>query len=898
MPSLDKRSSAIPHLWLIRLVGVIVPRNLRADWRQEWEAELRCRERSLAEWDKLNWQTKLDLLRRSGGAFMDALLLQPRRWEDEMFQDLRYGVRMLLKNRGFTAVAVLTLALGIGANTAVFSLVDAVIWRPLRVPRPDRLVAVYTSGENGSGFRSTSYADYLYFRDQQKSLSGLAAYARLPVSLKSGGQLEQIGAELVTGNFFDVLKLRAAQGRLLTPADDQARGAHPVAVISHRMWRERFSLAPQVIGQTLNLNGQEYSIVGVAPPQFSSEVLDWGKQPDVWVPMMMQPQILPASGVDLLQNRDARWLLLVGRLRDGIELAQAETEFKTLAAQIAIAWPQYNAGRQPIVLPLRQARFWPEYRQEIRRFLAMLQTLVGVTLLVACFNVANLLLARAAARQRETGIRLALGAGWWRLLRQWLTESLLLALLAAGEGVLFAQWLLAMFAAFPLPFKIPLAIDLRLDARVLAFTLLMALLTSLTFSLALAWQTTKVDLLGAIKGGRRSGQGKSVAGNALVVAQIALSLVLLLGAGLLVRSLWNLRQVQTGYQTDRVLMAQFELDPREFTAERGLRFYQELLDRTRALPGVETASLTKSIPINRVRMRKPPVAAEGAEPAREKDWLEAELNYISPGYFETLGIRLLDGRDFAGRDTSTTPRVVILNQLLAQKLWPQQSAVGRRMKIAGAHEAYSVIAVAPDLKYHALTEAATPYYYLPLSQNYLREMTLQVRTRIEPLSLAAAIRQTAREINAEALVRSIDTLDGQVGQALSQPRLTALSASILGLLALVLAATGLYSVLAYSVTRRTREIGIRRALGAQAADVLRLIVKQGMALALFGIGLGVPLALALTRLMQSQLFGVSASDPPTFVAIVVLLSLAALVACWIPARRATKVDPLEALRCE
>jgi len=859
---------------------------------------LRNRELLLADWDKLNWKTKLDLLRRSLGAFWDVLLLQPHRWEDEMLQDLRYGVRMLLKHKGFTLIAVLTLALGIGANTAVFSLVDAVIWRPLTVPRPERLVAFYTSGENGGGFRSTSYADYLYFRDQQKGLSELAAYARLLVSLKSGDQIEQIGAELVTGNFFEALKLSAAQGRLLTPADDQTRGAHPVAVISHRMWRERFNLSPQAVGQSLNLNGQEYSVIGVAPPQFSSVVLDWGKQPDVWVPMMMQPQIMPVSSMDVLQNRDARWLLLVGRLRDGVELAQAETEFKTLAAQIAIAWPEHNAGRQAIVLPLRQARFWPEYRQEIRRFLAILQTLVGVTLLVACINVANLLLARAAARQRETGIRLALGAGWWRLLRQWLMESLLLALLAAGAGTLFAQWLLTMFAAFPLPFKIPLAVELRLDARVLAFTLLMAVLTSLTFSLALAWQTTKVDLLGAIKGGRTGGQSKSVAGNALVVAQIALSFALLLGAGLLARSLWNLRQVQTGYQTNRVLLAQFDLDPRVFPAERGLRFYQELLERTRALPGAEAASLTKSVLINRVRMKRPPVAAEGAEPAREKDWLEAEPNYVSPGYFETLGIRLLDGRDFAGRDTSTAPRVVILNQLLAQKLWPQQSAIGRRMKIAASPEAYTVIAVAPELKYHALTDVATPYYYLPLSQNYLSGMTLQVHTRVEPLSLAATIRGIAREINAEALVRSIDTLDGQMGQALSQPRLTALSASILGLLALVLAATGLYSVMAYSVTRRTQEIGIRRALGAQATDVLRLIIKQGMALAMFGVGLGVPLALALTRLMQSQLFGVSAYDLATLAAIVTLLSLAALVACWIPARRATKVDPLEALRYE
>jgi predicted permease len=886
-------------LWLVRIIGVLVPRRLRADWRQEWEAELRHREQLLAEWDKLNWQTKLDLWQRSLGALWDALLLQPRRWEDEVFQDLRFGVRMLLKHPGFTFIAVLTLALGIGANTAIFSLVDAVLWRPLAAPQPERLVAVYTTGGGGSGYRSVSYADYQYYRDQQKSLSGLAAYARVPVRLRNADQIEQISAELVTGNFFGVLRLSAAQGRLFTPADDRTRGAHPVAVISHRLWRERFNLAPQIVGQTLNLNGHEYSIVGVAPPQFSSVVLDWGRQPDVWLPMMMQPQVLPAGdGVDLLQNRDARWLLLAGRLNDSVGQAQAEAELKTLAAQIAAAWPQHNAGRQAIVLPLQQARFWPEHRQEISRLLAMLQMLVGMALLVACFNVANMLLARAAARRKETGIRLALGAGHWRLLRQWLTESLLLACLAAGAGLLFAQWLIRLFASFPLPFKIALALELRLDARVLGFTLLAAVATSLIFSLTLWRQATKIDLLGAIKESQTGRPGKAVAGSVLVVAQIALSLALLLGAGLLTRSLWNLRSIETGYLTDRVLLARFDLDPREFTAQQGLDFYQQLLDRTRALPGVEMASLTKNVPINPLRMKKPPVAAEGAESARAEDLLQAEPDFISPGYFQTLGIRLLDGRDFDARDAAAAPRVVIVNQTLARRLWPGQTALGRRMKIAGEEPSYTVIAVAPDLKYRALIESPQPYYYLPLAQHYLREMTLQARTTIAPLSLAPAIRQTARDINANAFVNEIGTLDSQLAQALAQPRLTAWSASLLGLLALTLAAAGLYSVMAYAVSRRTQEIGIRMALGARTGDVLRLVMKQGMMLALIGIGCGLPLALASARVTRSLLFGVSATDPLTFIVIPLLLLAIGLLACWIPARRATKVDPLVALRHE
>jgi predicted permease len=547
-----------------------------------------------------------------------------------MFQDLRFALRVLLKQPGFTLIAVITLALGIGANTGVFSLVDAILWRSLAVPQPERLIAVYTTGGGGDGYRSLSYADYLYYRDQQKSLSGLAAYARVPVRLRQGNQLEQIGAELVTGNFFSVLQLDAVQGRLLTPADDQTRGAHPVAVISHRLWRERFNLAPNVVGQALNLNGQDFAIIGVAPPQFSSVVLDWGKQPDIWLPMMMQPQVLPASdSIDILQNRDARWLLLVGRLNEGVELAQATTELKMLTAQIIAAWPQHNAGRQAIVLPISQARFWPEYRQEISRVLGLLQILTGMALLVACFNVANLLLARAAARQKETGIRLALGAGRWRLLRQWLTESLLLALLAAGAGLLFAQWLMALFAALPLPFRIVLAIEPRLDGRVLGFTLLVAVATSLIFSLALGWQTARVDLLSAIKESYAGRPGKSVTGNALVVAQIALSLALLIGAGLLTRSLWNLRNIETGYRMERVLLARFDLDPRDFTAEQGLSFYQQLLERARALPGVEMASLTKNVPVNPVRMKRPPVTVEGAEPSRAEDWLNAEPDFIS-----------------------------------------------------------------------------------------------------------------------------------------------------------------------------------------------------------------------------------------------------------------------------
>jgi predicted permease len=816
---------------------------------------------------------------------------------DDMFQDLRYGMRMLRIQPAFTLTVALTLALGIGANTAIFSFVDAALWRPLDVSQPERLAAVYMTV--GGGLRSVSYSDYTFFRDGQQSLSGLAAYARVPVKLRNGQQIEQIGAELVTGNFFEVLGLSAMYGRLIAPADDLVRAAHPVAVISHRLWRDRFHLAPQAIGQTLNLNGQEYSIIGVAPAKFSSVVLDWGKQPDIWLPMMMQPQVMPSEGgIDVLQNRDARWLLLVGRLRDSAELKQTDAEMKTLAAQIASAWPQHNSGRQALVLPLREARFWPEYRREIIRVLTILQALAVLVLLVACFNVANLLLARATTRQKEMSIRLALGAGRWQLLRQWLTENLLLAVLAAGLGLLLARWLMAIFAAFPMPLKVRLAVEPRLDARVLGLTLLAAVLTSMIFSLALAWQTTKIERLSIIKTSNPGGAGRSIVGPGLVVAQLALSLSLLVGAGLLVRSLWNLCHIETGYQTDRVLLAQFDLDPREFTPEQGLAFYQQLVNRVRALPGVETASLTKNIPINPLRMKRPPVAAENAEPSREEDQLNADPDFISPGYFQTLGIRLLDGRDFDERDTGHSPRVVIINRMLAERLWPGISPVGKRLKIGSEREAYTVIAVAPNLKYRALTENTPAYYYLPLAQNYLREMTLQMRTTGEPLALAATLRQTVRELNPDAFVREVATLDRQVTEALAQPRMTAVFAVLIGGLALALASTGLYSVIAYSVVQRTREIGIRLALGATRSDVLRLIVKRGMTLAAIGVGVGLPVTIFLTRAINGLLYDVKSSDPLTLMAIATLLLMVALLATYLPARRATRVDPLIALRNE
>jgi putative ABC transport system permease protein len=814
-----------------------------------------------------------------------------------LLQDLRYSARMLIKSPGFTLVAVLTLAIGIGANTAIFSVVDAILWRPLAVPRSDRLVALYTTGGDGAGYRSLSYPDYEHFRDNQKNFYGLAAYVRVPVNLREGDQIERVGSELVAGNFFSVLGLQAAAGRLITVEDDRGTGEHPVAVISYRLWRQRFKADPGVVGRTINLNNNDYAVIGVAPAGYSSLLLDWGKQPDVWLPLAMQPQALPTdANSELLRDRDARWLMAVGRLKDGVDFAQGEAEIRTLAAQLEAAWPQNNAGKKGVLLPASQARFWPGYRQEITRFLTMLAVMVGLVLLVACFNVANLLLARAAGRRKETGIRLALGAGRLRLARQWLTESLLLAFLSSGVGLLLAVWLMELMTAVQLPFKIPLAMELRLDPRVLGFTLLAAVATSLIFGLAPAWRATRLDLVSSLKDGGEFGGRLSrfSLGSLFVIAQVALSLALLLGAGLLSRSLWKLREINPGFNSERVMLGELNLDPRDFSPERGMDFYRRLLDRVRALPGVEAASLVKNAPIGMGRMKLPPVAAEG----REQDLLIADPNYISPDYFQTLGVRLTRGRDFDARDQANAERVVIVNQFLADRLWPNQDPIGRRMIFAERRDPVTVIGVAPVMKYRALTDPPTPYYYLPVFQRYLGSMTLQVRTAGESMGMAPAVRAATREIDPQVFLGEISSIDKQIQLALSQPRMAATFSGVLGLVALLLAAMGLSGVIAYSVSRRTREIGVRMALGARPRDVLTQVVRQGMTLVVFGAALGSIGSVSLIRLMRSLLFGVGLSDPTTFVGIPLLFIVVAAFACYFPARRAAKVDPMIALRYE
>jgi putative ABC transport system permease protein len=813
-----------------------------------------------------------------------------------MFQDLRYVARMLLKNPGFTAVAALTLALGIGANTAVFSIIGSVLYPPLSVTEPQRLVSVYGTVKGNYG--GTSFPDYIDYRDRLQSYNGLAAYGRVPLKMRAGDDTEEVGAELITGNYFSTLGVSAAAGRLLSADDDRAAAA--VAVISYRMWRERFGGDPQLIGRSVNLNGQEFMVVGVAPESFSSILLDWGKQPQVWIPLAHH--LTAFRGADVLFKRENRWLMVVGRLKNGVPIEQAEAETKNLAGQLAASFPQNDEGRSVVLFPTAQTRFWPGRRDEVVRVLTLLETIAALALSVACFNVANLLLARAAARRKETSIRLALGAGRRRLVRQWLTESLLLALLGAGAGLLIAVWLMRLPVSFQSPFKVALAIDPRLDQRALGFTLLITILTSIIFGLAPAWQSARIGLANALKETAGRGQTSERAGlrSALVVAQVALALALLTGTGLLMRSLWQMRAIDPGFNADRVLLVRLDIDPRNYDDVKALAFYRQALERVAALPGIEAVSLTNNVPLSMAGITPRPVEAEDAPAQREQDRVPASPDYVSPGYFHTLGIRLASGREFGVLDSKGAPPTVIINQTLARRLWPDQPhqhALGRRIKVAREKEPLTVIGVAPDVKYRSLLDTPKPYFYLPLFQpSNSWGATLQARTADDPMLSVSAVRHALREVDRNVFIGEVSTINGQIEAALSQTRLTATFAGLLGGITLLLAMTGLYGLMTYSVTQRTQELGIRIALGAQPADVLYLVLRQGLKLALAGVAVGLVVTVALTRLMASLLYGVSATDPITLVITAVSLTCVAALACYLPARRATRINPLDALR--
>jgi macrolide transport system ATP-binding/permease protein len=809
----------------------------------------------------------------------------------DLWQDVRYGVRMLIKRPGFTLIAVVTLALGIGANTAIFSLINTVLLRPLPVAQPERIVEI-TPLRPGVSVSNFSYPVYRDFRDKNDVLEGLAAYRFVPMSLSRSGNNERLWGYLVSGNYFDMLGVRAVRGRMFTQEEDRAPGAHPVAVVSYGSWQRRFGGDPNLVGQTITINSNSFTVIGIAPPEFNGTVLIF--TPEIYVPMMMANQIEPGS--NWLERPGSGRIFALGRLKPNVSLVQAKTELDALAVQLGREYPIIENMQLSLAPP---GLFLPMLRGYTLGFAGVMLAVVGLVLLIACTNLANLLLARATQRRKEIAVRLALGASRWRLVRQLLTESMMLALAGGMLGVMIAWWLVDLVKAFKPPMDFALTIDLKIDWRVLLFTLIVSFLSGVLFGLIPAWHATKTDLNTALKNETGiGGYRRSRLSSGLVVAQVALSLLLLVAAGLIVRSLQQVQTIGPGFEVERTVTASVDLNLQGYNRERGMQFYKQLIARIEALPGVQSASLTTILPL--MLDRNPSrIYAEGQPFTRTADLPQILYTSVWSRYFETMGIPLLEGRDFTIQDGNDQRLVAIVSETFARRFWSGQNAVGRRLRQGGPGNQFSeVVGVVKDSKFGSLGEEPQPFVYFPMASEYEGAAAFVARTTGEPQNLINAIRHEVGQLDANLPVYDAKTMSEHMRISLFPLRTGAWLAGSFALLALALAGLGIYGVMSYAVSQRTRELGIRMALGARGGDVLWLVIRQGMVLASIGLALGLAGALALTRLMKSVLVGVSATDVVTFIGVTVLLAVVVLIACYVPARRATRVDPMIALRCE
>jgi predicted permease len=836
-----------------------------------------------------------------------------RRFLADLAQDVRYGLRTLRRAPGYTAAAVLTLALGVGANSAIFSLVNATVLRPLPVRDPERLVWVRTENA-GIAF---SYPEYADLRDHQTAFDGLMAWGGITASLNRDGQADLVGGVIVTGNYFQVLGVRPALGRLLAPSDDQAPGAHPVAVISHGLWQRRFGGRPDVVGHDVLLNGHRFTVVGVTSAGFMG--VQRPASHDLFVPMMMQAVIRPPragySGEmdpDLLRRRTGRWLFVVGRLKPEMTAAQAQGALAPLGTSLAQAAQRRDPLRF-VVLPAAGGD--PALRAQLVSVAALLLSVVGAVLLLACANVANLSLSRAAARGREIAIRLAIGASRGRLVRQLLTESVLVALAGGGLGLVLAYGTVAALRAAPPPRGLlPLTMDFAIDVRVLVFTLAVSILAGVLFGLAPAFGAARTALVPALKDGKAAADPRwrrIDLRSALVVGEMALSLLLLIAAGLFLRSLHRTQAIHPGFDAERLVLAPLQVDLLRYTRDQGREFYRRVIEDVRALPGVESAGVARVAVLAgggrstslHIEGRGGPAdrfRCDGCGPATGTDGVNA--NVVDPGYFETMGIRRVAGRGFGVEDGAAAPPVAIVSETFERIHFPEGSdrdVLRRRISLGGPNGPWlEVVGIVRDSKYRALTEPPTPTVYLPLTQNHETGVFLYARAAGDPASLVSAVRSTVRSLEPNLPLPDVRPVMDMIGGSLYAARMGTLLLAVFGGLALVLSAIGVYGVMAFSVARRTREIGVRMALGAHRSAVLRLVLADGMRLVLAGTVLGLAGALAAGRSLQSFLYGVSGVDAVTFACVPVILGAVALVACLVPARRAAKVDPLVALRSE
>jgi predicted permease len=805
-----------------------------------------------------------------------------------LLQDVRYGLRMLAKSPGFTLLVVITLALGIGANSTIFSWINSTLLDPIPgVADTSQLVSVMRGERSEHPTPPFSYPDYVDLRSRSQSFSGILAYHDDYVSLTGSNKPERIYGAFVSADYFDVLGMRPILGRGFRPVEEENPGGLPAVVISYALWQTHFGTDPSVVGKTIQINRVLGTIVGVAPADFQG--CKTGLRTDLWFPLVYRG--------NNLRHRDDYWLNVLGRLKPGVNRRQGEEELDLQMRRIVEQYPDSHRGPNQITLdPLWRSPFGANVY--MYKGLPMLLALAAVLLLLACANVANLLLVRSVARRREVALRLAMGAGRWRLVRQLLVESLLLALLGGGLAMLLTNWTAGTFAAFfpPTP-NLPLTINGHADRTVLVVTMLISILTALIFGILPALRASSSAPITVLKeeaGSMSGGIHKSRLSRALVVAQISLSLLLLICAGLFARSLQNAQRSDPGFDPSHVLIASYELGPLGYSEAQGIAFHRQLLSKLSTLPGIESVTLADFSPLS-FTIHSDIIHPDGYLP-QPGESMEVSRGIVGPNYLRTMRIPILAGRDFTEQDMESSQRVAIVNQALVDRYWPGQNAVGKRINIYD--EWFNVVGVVRNGKYRRLVYPPEPVFFQPLYQRYRDQVMIHARVAGDPQSYAAEVERTVHQLNADLPVFGVTTLKSSMQFGSVFERLAGTFAGAFGVLALVLAAVGIYGVIAYTTRQRTHEIAIRMALGARHAEVLCLVLGQGLRLTLTGLGIGVATSLALTRCLKSELYGVATSDLWTYAGVTFLLCSVSLVACYIPARRAAKVDPMEALRYE
>jgi predicted permease len=822
-----------------------------------------------------------------------------------LWQDICYAVRMLTKNPGFAAVAVLSLALGIGANTTIFTVVNAILLNPLPVKDISRLVEadtidsktlVTTANTTKLGMSYPNFQDYA---KENEVFVGLGCFVGpFPLTWSSGTEPRQIFGQMVSAKYFEILGLHPVSGRFFLPDEDTKPGGNNVAVVSYSLWANKFGSDPNVVGKTLTLNATPYTVIGVAPRGFKG-AFTFGNAEQVWIPVSMYPQVLAGFFKDNFDDRRFLTTTMIGRLRDGVSLSGAEASLKTVASRLESAFPKDNASRSVALTPLADAAVGVNNRSQIVLAGGLMMGIVGLVLLIACVNLANLLLAQAARREKEIGLRVALGASQGRVMRQLLTESLVLALLSGVVGLAIAYGGRAALWSFRPPFILDGDVDLGFDSHVLFFTLSMALLTAVFIGVAPAIKAAKPNLTEVLNVGGRGGTvgwTRNPLRSLLVVTEIALALVALVGAGLFIRSMQNAQRIDPGFESKNLFVFAFDLGALHYDEGRGQQYFRAAIDRAKTSPGVESATIASNFPLGGGLART--VFPEGQDEASGYRGTLTQLNDIAPNFFETLHIPLVFGREFTDADRKDTTQVAIINEAMAKQFWPNENAVGKRFHFFGETLLREVVGVVRNTVVNAIGEEPQPLAYLPLTQDYAPAVTMQVRTSRRPEAVSATVRSQVQSLDTNLALTNMNTIGELIDQGLWAPRMGAGLLTVFGGLALLLAVVGVYGVLSYSVNQQTREIGIRMAMGAQTGRILGLVVGQGIRLAAAGLTLGLLIAFAAMRVLSSLLFGVSAHDPLIFGGISLVLATAAILACYIPARRATKIDPIIALRYE